>query len=266
MGFFDKIKEKLTTGSLKKEQLERLRESLWNAVADGEVTDTELEYINGFWRSSDLSQEDFDRLRNEVFCGVVQQAISDRRVSENELNVLNHLVERLSISPEVERHIERQVQYYSLFAKIESGAPLPIGQPSGVILKKGELCHVSMPASLLEERVVSRNYAGGSRGVSVRIMKGVSYRVGQQKGQMTSQTGLITVSKGYFVVTNQRLVFSGDRKSVNTPFDKLLDLHLFSDGLNFSSSLRQKPVIVQFPNGEDAEVCGLVITRLINEV
>lgn len=265
MGFFDSIKSSFSTGKLKKEQIERLRESIWNALADGQITDQELHYINSFHRESELSQEDFDKLRNEIFMQVVQQAISDKRVDQYELQSLNHIIERLSIPPEVENWAQRQIQYYSLFALIESGAPLPIGSASGLILQKGELCHLSLPAILVEERVVSRNFQGGSRGVNLRLVKGVSFRVGQQRGQMVSQSGIVPISDGYFVITNKRLVFSGDRKSVTTPLDKLMDLHVFSDGLNYSVTTRQKPVIVKLSVPEEAELCAMVITRLINE-
>lgn len=266
MGFFEKLISSFSTGKLKKEQIDRLRESIWTAVADGTITDQELEYINGFYHDSELTQEDFNKLRSEIFAQVVHQAIIDRRVEANELAVLNHLIERLDVAPEIEAWAQRQVQYYSLFALIESGAPLPIGSPTGLILQKNEVCHASLPAQLIEERVVSRNYAGGSQGVNLRIVKGVSYRVGQQKGKMVSQSGLVPVSDGNFVITNKRLVFTGDRKSVSTPIEKLLDLHVFSDGLNFTATGNVKPVIIRLNSGEDAELCAVLISRLINEL
>lgn len=265
MGIFDKLKSSFSTGKLKKEQIERLRESIWNAVSDGQITEQELQYINGLYAESEMSQEDFDKLRNEIFLQVVHQAIADRRVVQSELNSINHLIDRLEISPEIKAWAERQIQYYSLFALIESGAPLPTGSASGLILQRGEVCHLSLPAILVEERVVSRNWQGGSRGVNLRLVKGVSFRVGQQAGQMVSQSGIVPISEGYFVITNKRLVFSGDRKSVTTPIANLVDLHVFADGLNYSVTTRQKPVIIRLPVPEEAELCALVITRLINE-
>lgn len=266
MGFFDSLKSTFSTGKLKKEQIERLREIIWAAISDGQISDQELAYINDFFATSDLSREDFDKVRTEVFTHVVHQAISDRRVTQSELGMLTHLMQRLEIPPNVQSWAHQQVQYYSIFAMIESGGPLPVGQASGLIMQKGEVCHASLPAQLIEERVVSRNYVGGSQGVNLRLMKGVSYRVGQQKGELVSQSGLVPISSGYFVITNQRLAFSGDRKSVTAPFSKLLDLHIFSNGLNFSVAGKVRPVIVQFSLNEEAELCGLIISRIINEL
>jgi len=265
MGIFDKLRSSLSTGKLKKEQIERLRESIWNALSDGRITDQELQYINSFYLESELSQEDFNNLRTEIFVQVIKQAIADRRVVESELNSIEHLIDRLEISPDLKAWAQGQIQYYSMFALIESGAPLPQGSPNGLILQKGEICHVSLPAVLVEERVVSRNYQGASRGVSLRLVKGVSFRVGQQRGQMVAQSGIVPISDGYFVITNKRLVFSGDRKSVTTPIVNLVDLHVFADGINYSVTTRQKPVIIRLPVPEEAELCALIITRLINE-
>jgi len=77
---------------------------------------------------------------------------------------------------------------------------------------------------------------------------------------------IVPISDGYFVITNKRLVFSGDRKSVTTTIDNLVDLHVFSYGLNYSVTARQKPVIIRLSVPEEAELCALVITRLINEL
>lgn len=265
MGIFEKLKNTLTVGKLKKDQIERLRQSIWTAVADGFIDDRELEYINGCFLGSDLTVEEFQSVRTEVFCSIVQQAIADRRVNASELKTINHIIERLEIPREVEAWAEAQVQYYVEIARIEAGGELRTGNPTGLILQKGEVCYASIPASLIEERVVARNYVGGNQGLNVRIMKGVSYRIGQQRGQMTSQSGMVQVSDGYFIVTNKRLVFSGTRKSVSTPYSKLLDLHVYADGLNFSSASRQKPVIVRLSRIEEADMCGVLISRIINE-
>jgi hypothetical protein len=265
MGIWNRIKTHLSAGKLKKEQIARLRESIWNALEDGKISDQELVYINGFLQDSELSAQDFQDLKTEIFSQVVQQAIADRRVTEGELKNLNHIIERLEISPEVEKWAEQQTQYYSMIARIESGEPLITIQPVGLVMLKNEVCYLCLPADLIEERVVSRRYSGGSHGVSVRLMKGVSYRVGQQRGQFISQTGLTIVSDGYFIVTNKRLVFSGSRKSVSTNFDKLLDLELYSDTLKIASNSRQKPAFIKFKHDQEAELVAVIISRIINE-
>ena len=265
MSIFNKITASFTKGKLKKEQLDRMRESIWNAISDGVVSDQELQYINGYFSDSELTEDDFRTLKSEIYFQVVQRATADRRITENELQSLNHIANRLEIPQYVQDQVATQVNYFAEIARIEAGGPLSTGQPSGLILKKDEVCYLSLPADLIEERVVARNYSGRSHGVSIRLMKGVSYRVGQQRGQMVSQTGLVNISDGYFIITNMRLVFSGSRKSVATDLNKLLDLEVFADGLKIASTTRQKPTFIKFSRTEEAELAAIIISRILNE-
>ena len=66
---------------------------------------------------------------------------------------------------------------------------------------------------MAEEKVISRKYQGGSQGMSFRVMKGVSYRVGGHRGHITSETGVVAVSDGELILTNNRVIFRGDKKS-----------------------------------------------------
>ena len=265
MGLFDKIKHSFGSGKLKKEQIDELNATVWRAVADGKITDEELEQINSYFYNSELSPEEVQNALADVFTQLVYHAVSDRRVSDIEFQSLEHFANRLSVSIELRQWMYQQIQYYRLFNFIESGGTLPIGQPQNLILQKAEVCHLCLPASLYDERVIRSNYQGGSRGVSIRIMKGVSYRVGASRGFVQAERGLACISQGYFIVTNQRLAFSGDKKSASTAFNKLLDFQVFADAIQYSVTNRQKPFLVGFPRIEDAELSALVISRIMND-
>jgi hypothetical protein len=68
-----------------------------------------------------------------------------------------------------------------LVKKLEDGVPAGLVQ---TMLKKGEVAIDSVPAKLLEYRSGGNSYQGGSQGVSIRIAKGISYRVGANRGQL----------------------------------------------------------------------------------
>lgn len=265
MGFLDIIKESFGTGKLKKEQIDRLKESITTAVSDGKLTEQELGGINIFFADSELSIEDFQKLKSSAFVQVVQKAIADKRITDQEKESVFTIAQQLDVLPEWFEWARQQIQYYSLFYYIESGGTLPVGTPQNLILQKGESCHLCIPAFLLEERVISRQYSGGSQGISIPIVKGIRYSVGKQRGSMQSIRGIVPVSEGYFIITNKRLVFSGDKKSTSTVFNKLIDLQLFNDGLKYTSTSRQKPFIVKFTRIEESEICGLIISRLLND-
>jgi hypothetical protein len=67
VGIFDKIKSSFGTGKLKQEQIEALRRLIWDAVRDGQITESELYQMNTFFYDSELAAEDFQKLKSEIF-------------------------------------------------------------------------------------------------------------------------------------------------------------------------------------------------------
>jgi hypothetical protein len=263
MSLFNKIRQPFAKKRLRREQLEALSATLWRVVADGQITDAELAEIDRFFYDSELSVEEIQKAEADVFSQLVYQAISDRRVTDAEFQSLDHIAVRLALAPQVRNQLRQQIEYYQMLHRLESGGELPTAEARNIILQKNEICHLSLPAVLYEERFVRSTYQGGSRGVSFRIMKGVSYRVGAHRGDIQAERALVPVSDGTFSVTNKRLIFSGNKKSNSTPIPKLLDLQLYADAIQYSITTRQKPVIVGFSD-QSAELCAVVISRLIN--
>src|SRR5207248_3100007 len=54
------------------------------------------------------------------------------------------------------------------------------------------------------------------------------------------------VDTGVLYVTNTRLIFTGLRSTLNTPFNKLVSLDMHADGLFVHSSGRQKASFIEF--------------------
>lgn len=97
--------------------------------------------------------------------------------------------------------------------------------------QKGEQVVWAFSGSKYLEDKTRRQYVGGSQGVSVRVMKGVYYRVGAFKGQAVEHTERIHVDTGWVVVTNKNIYFAGSKKSVRLPYAKIVSFEPFSDGI-----------------------------------
>lgn len=265
MAFFDSVKSKFGKGKLKKEQIDRLNQIISNSISDGNVSDAELQTMNDFFIASELSAEDFQQLKSQAFLHVVNHVIADRRVNDGELNALNQISSQFQITPAIEKLAKQKIQYFRLFTQLENGEPLPVGNPANIILKKNEVAHLCIPGSLYEERVVSRQFTGSSRGISVPIVKGIRVNFGGMRGHSYSVKDSVNISDGHFVVTNQRLVFSGDRKSVVSEISKILDIQIYDDAFQFSVTNRQKPTTIKFSIPEEVELCAIVVSRIINQ-
>ena len=104
------------------------------------------------------------------------------------------------------------------------------GGPS-INFQKGERVVWAFPNSEYLEDRVRRQYVGGSQGMSVRLMKGVYYRVGAFKGEAVETTERTQVDVGLVVITAKNIYFAGPKKSLRVPYSKILSFEPFSNGI-----------------------------------
>jgi hypothetical protein len=74
-------------------------------------------------------------------------------------------------------------------------------------------------------------HVGRSSGISIRVAKGVYYRVGAFRGHPVSSTERVHIDTGMMAVTNKHLYFGGGRKSLRVPYAKIVSFIPYSDGV-----------------------------------
>jgi hypothetical protein len=74
-------------------------------------------------------------------------------------------------------------------------------------------------------------YVGGSSGVSIRVMKGVYYRVGAYHGHPIKTQYLSDEGRGVFVIASHNVYFWSPRKAMKIPAKKIISVVPYSDGL-----------------------------------
>ena len=109
--------------------------------------------------------------------------------------------------------------------------PLVEIRPSKALLKPNEKAYCAIPASLQAERTIG--YSGSSNGVSIRVARGVTVRTGKSRAKAVRK--IVSIAEGELVVTDQRLIFAGDRKSLSLPLKSLVNVANYSDGFGLSS-------------------------------
>jgi hypothetical protein len=112
------------------------------------------------------------------------------------------------------------------------------------------------------KEVVDRELRGGSSGVSIRIAKGVRYRVGQVRARsVVVGTHMEPQDYGHLVVTDRRAVFMGIKKTLEFRRDRLVGLAQYTDGLRLNVSNRQTASLFQFAQGSSPTIAAALLSR-----
>jgi hypothetical protein len=106
-----------------------------------------------------------------------------------------------------------------------------------ILLTKDEVAHLEVGAGLLKEiHHTRRRYSG----VSFRIVRGVYYHIGESHPITTS--AIEEIDSGFLTVTSNRVVYTGNRQSVEIPYSKLLAVSVFTDAIEFNVANRKNAV------------------------
>lgn len=183
--------------------------------------------------------------------------LSQQKKDESYFNVLNKAADKFMANGFLEDHEKRLIESYTsslgialncLPMQYQSESLARIGQAmvlkdlqNGVLpqkpltvpvmLGRGETAlWVYDNVTMFQEKII-REYQGGSRGMSYRICKGVTYRTGSFKGRPVERSSMDKVGVGSLVITNKHFFFHCPTASVKIPFSKLVGVTPYSDGL-----------------------------------
>jgi hypothetical protein len=238
--------------------------SIVSAAEHGRVTDEEMTEIQARYKALGLSRDDLKGVRAEAYDVALCAAKKRGAVTAAAEADLVRLERFLSI-PEAEiASQKRELARLRLLSEIQVGN-LPSISVRGLVLQKDEIAHWSEPASIYEERVMQRRYEGGSQGVSVRVAKRVTVRVGGHRGHIVTDKAVVPVSSGALIITNKRIIFLGDTKSFTIRLDKLLECQVLDDsGRVRLTDDKGKAREVTLRQNENTEVVKAIMSYAIN--
>jgi len=105
-----------------------------------------------------------------------------------------------------------------------------------------------------------KKYVGAKRGVSVRLMKNVYYKIGASKGEPVSTDYLSQEGVGCLFITNRNVIFLAASKGIKLPLRKILSVQLYSDGIEMlRDGVNAKPTVLTV---DDPPFAANLIARL----
>lgn len=104
---------------------------------------------------------------------------------------------------------------------------LPAINALNLNLDKDEICHYADYGYTFRDKT---GYTGKNNGISIRIAKVLSYKVGGSEGQAIRENERTTY-RGILYLTNKRIIFSSAKDSFDKTLDKITSIIEAKDGL-----------------------------------
>lgn len=207
-----------------------------------------LAQIQAAASTAGLHSHALQRRNEQAFNRYADRVLRDDVLSTHQYVMLGTVAEELGVAQ------PREVERRALIAAYNGGLLAPHSD-THVLTHAGEEVYFETQAALMKE-VVLREFRAGYGGVSVRVAKGVRISTGRARGHtVVTGTKIQAEDEGILAVTSRRTVFLGNRKTLEFAHGKLLNLTVFSDGLQFHVSGRTGAPLFTGFDGEVVAAC-----------
>ena len=177
-------------------------------------------------------------LRNGTLSNAEQQKIDDF------VNVLSLPLNNLPLKYQ-QTEISKLGQM-AILKNIQNGIMPSHSMNAPIILGKGETILWTYNGVNLYQEKITKEWVGRSSGYTIRICKGISYRTGQMKGRPVEHSSMEFHGTGILYITNKNMVFHGQQKGVKIPFNKIIGISPYSDGIEIHrDGANQKRITMQ---------------------
>ena len=256
----------IETKHLLNQQIIDLRNVFSSIIADEMVTDIGLVRLNRFYRNNNISEENLNFVRNEAFRQAAHLEIIGQGTSKQETYWLLNLAIRLGISPDLLDWMEEEVSTLTILNHIQTCefSDIPRVKPESAILKPDEYAFAELPATLIDEDAINKEYAGGLAGISFRLARGIRYRIGEKKSELLLRSDVSQSCEGYLILTNRRIIFSG-AALISVDIGILFGSRIFADSIQFATIKDEQLTTVGFKDSLATEYCGVVLSRVLNK-
>lgn len=99
------------------------------------------------------------------------------------------------------------------------------------MLQKGEIVIWIFHNVDYYEQRTRTEFQGRSQGISIKIAKGLYYRTGAFKGHPVMIEEMKYLDKGLVALTNEHIYFASPMKSFKVPYDKIVTVNPYEDGV-----------------------------------
>lgn len=203
-------------------------------------------------QESYIDKKSFDNILCSTFDEAIESYLNDGIIDSAEEQTIARFIQYSGLSQmslNANKSLEKFLQAKVLRDIISGNTPTPQITITGdfpFLLSKSERLVWLFRNITLYQQKIKREYVGRSRGISVRIMKGVYYRTGGFKGHPIETTIMQRISCGSVCLTDKHIYFSSPEKSLKIPYSKILSIESYSNGIGLQKDgASDKPIFLE---------------------
>jgi hypothetical protein len=240
----------------------RYQKALRDALSDHELSEEERAHLErlaeGLRISPALQRDIYSKDAKDLLQAVLADMLADRRLSPDEFTRFAALATHLGINASFEEATQARMHRYALYWRVEHG-DIPVVDVS-IVPQRGERCHFVCHGQWLEYRKQTRTTGYYNSGVSIRVARGLYYRVGASRPQHITTEGLTEIDRGTLYLTNKRVLFDGATRNWSVRWASIIAFHACSDGIVLEKGTGRSPHLVLDGDAELAAVlCGALL-------
>ncbi len=124
-----------------------------------------------------------------------------------------------------------QVAQMSILNKVQMGQMPSTNIQAPILLGKNESILWCYDNVTMYQEKTQKEFVGGHSGFTFRIIKGINYRVGSFKGRPVEHSYMDNAGTGSLYITNKHIIFHSSVRSVKVPYNKIIGINPYSDGM-----------------------------------
>jgi tellurite resistance protein len=181
-------------------------------------------------------------------------ALADRRYSASEEQQLQTLANALGVKLQFDPKTTTLLARLRLLGQIDEGNLPSCDVP--ILLQRGEVCHQAIAGIAYKElRTVTKriNYSGPT--ASIKIVKGLRWRMGSIAVQRVTQDVMTDIDRVDVYITSKKVFLKGLRKNISIPLTKVVHFTVYNDGLQIEKESGKDAYLIGSGDWEIAGAC-----------
>jgi len=238
--------------------------AIQSALSDHLLTEEEKTELRALAANLHVSTATLTRLTQEPAQRILQQRadelLADKRLSPTEERELQELARSVGGALTIDAGTQRLLNRYRLLWQLDNGILPTITAP--IALQRGEVCHHELEVQWYEPRRVTTSVSYAGLDTSIRIARGVRFRVGNVTPVRHTTDRLTLLDTGTLYLTNKRLILRGASRNITVRLSSVLSFDAYGNGIEVQKASGRPPFLEMEPG--ELEVAGAVFSAILS--